>query len=302
MWQIFLMYALFGSVFTVGKAALAFSPPYFLTAGRMLLAGFLLLGYQWIKDPSSFKGITRWAPLLSGIAFFNVFVTNAFEFWGLQYMSAGKTSLLYSISPFAAALFAYLFKTEAMNKIKGAGIALGLLSFAPLLINPWQHPDGEIGKELAAEAALAVSALTSVIGWYLFKSLSSQSSLPGALINGISFVLAGVMSLAVSCTFEEMPPLSNLAEPKFLLAFFYIVLVHNLFCYAIYAKSLKSYSVTFLTFAGLSNPLFAAITGSFILQETVEWTFFMALLGGAAGLYLIFKGDELRSSEKVMPR
>ncbi|CRX39523.1 DMT family transporter [Estrella lausannensis] len=302
MWQIFLMYALFGSVFTVGKAALAFSPPYFLTAYRMLLSGGVLLVYQWIKDPSSIKEARKWGPLLLGIAFFNVFITNAFEFWGLQYMSAGKTSLLYSISPFAAALFAYLLSTEAMNRTKAAGIALGLFSFAPLLLNPWQQPGSDMRDELAAEAALAVSALTSVIGWYLFKSLSSQSALPGAAINGISFIIAGVMSLAVSLLFEEAPPLSNLVESKFLLAFFYIVLVHNLFCYAIYAKSLKSYSVTFLTFAGLSNPLFAAITGALILQETVEWPFYIALLGGAGGLYLIFRGDEISASQKATPR
>ena len=49
------MYAVWSSVFAVGKIALALSTPVFLTGFRMTLAAALLLGYMAITKSSSFK-------------------------------------------------------------------------------------------------------------------------------------------------------------------------------------------------------------------------------------------------------
>ena len=137
MWQVFLMYALFGSIFSVGKMGIAASQPYFLTGVRMFLAGGLMLGYLYLRSPKSLAIEKSDWLLLFLIAFFNVFITNAFEFWGLQYMSAGKTCLIYSLSPFAAALIAYFFGTDKMTWKKWMGLLIGFLSFCPMMSEPW---------------------------------------------------------------------------------------------------------------------------------------------------------------------
>ena len=75
----------------------------------------------------------------------------------------------------------------------------------------------------------------------------------------------------------------------------YITLIHNVLCYHIYAKSLNRFSVTFMSFAGITNPLFAALIGWWILGETVTIHFFLALLLVVIGLYTFSKEEPVVS-------
>jgi drug/metabolite transporter (DMT)-like permease len=293
MWQVFLMYALFGSIFTVGKVALAASQPFFLTGMRMLLAGAVMTVYLFFRQPAALRlSRSAWFTLF-WVAFFNVFVTNAFEFWGLQYMDAGKTCLIYSLSPFAAAFIGYFFHGERLSGKKWRGLAIGFLSFLPLMTAPWfeKSSANDSVMELWAEGALMVSALTAVVGWILVKKLMTEEEVAHPVINGLSFLLAGGMCLLTSLTVESWEPVPVSLWTDFLWTLLYIVIVHNLICYSIYASSLKRFSVTFMAFAGLSNPLFAGIFGWVFLQEQMTWAFCLALAGISMGLYLFYQEE-----------
>lgn len=294
MWQVFLMYALFGSIFSVGKIGIAAAQPYFLTGMRMFLAGGLMLGYLYWRSPRSVVIEKADWLLFFLVAFFNVFITNAFEFWGLQYMSAGKTCLIYSLSPFAAALIAYFFGTERMTARKWLGLLLGMLAFCPMMLGPWlSHEVAEThSMELLAEGALTISAITAVIGWTFVRKLTVEKKSAPILVNGVSFVLAGGMCLLTSLAIEDWKPIPVFSWPNFLMSLIYIVVIHNLICYSIYASSLQHFSVTFMAFAGLSNPLFAAGFGWLFLGEEVTFSFWIALLGICLGLYLFHKEEQ----------
>jgi drug/metabolite transporter (DMT)-like permease len=296
MWQVFLMYALFGSIFTVGKVGLAASQPYFLTGTRMLIAGGLLLGYFCYRHPDKKISFSKhdWQ-LLALVAFFNVFITNAFEFWGLQYMSAAKTCLIYSLSPFAAALIAYFFGTERLSGKKWLGLGIGFLSFGPLMLGPWLDGSqtGADSRELMAEGALAISAITAVIGWTFVRQLTVDKQMPHPLVNGISFLLAGILCMLTSLSIETWDPLPVFVWTDFLWSLIYIVLIHNLICYSIYAASLRRFSVTFMAFSGLSCPLFAALFGWLFLEEMLAASFWLAFAGILCGLYLFHQEDKL---------
>lgn len=295
MFQVFLMYALFGSIFAVGKVAIEASQPYFLTSTRMLLAGICIIGYLFVKNRSSLYVPRSLWKLFVLVALFNVFITNAFEFWGLQYMNAGKTCLIYSLSPFAAAIFAYAFGTEVMTRRKWLGLVIGMLAFFPMMLEPWlEESQGETRAiELLAEGALLISAITCVIGWYYVKKLTIGHQIPDAVVNGYSFLLAGVMCIVPSLLFEQWQPVPVMIRSDFLWTLLYIVIIHNLICYSIYAASLHRFSITFMTFAGLSNPLFAGFFGWVFLGEEMTLSFIVALIGITAGLAL-FSLDERR--------
>lgn len=294
MWQVFLMYALFGSIFSVGKIGIAASQPYFLTGMRMFLAGGLMLGYLYWRFPQSIKiDKSDWL-LFFLIAFFNVFITNAFEFWGLQYMSAGKTCLIYSLSPFAAAVIAYFFGTETMTGKKWMGLAVGMLAFCPLMLGPWLAKEtNEVSSmELLAEGALTISAITAVIGWTFVKKLTVDKNVSHMLVNAVSFLLAGGMCLVTSLAIESWDPVPVFSWPNFTWSLVYIVIIHNLICYTIYASSLQHFSVTFMAFAGLSNPLFAACFGWIFLGEVMSLAFWLAFVGIIFGLYLFYSEEK----------
>lgn len=300
MFQVFLMYALFGSIFSVGKIAVLASQPYFLTSIRMLLAGAYLSGYYFFKNRTQMSIPRSLWKLLILAAFFNVFITNAFEFWGLQYMSAGKTCLIYSLAPFVAAFIAYMFGTEIMTRKKWMGLVVGIVALSPMMLEPWlDEAQSELSAlELIAEGALLISAITSVIGWNFVKKLTVDHQIPGAVVNGYTFLLAGLMSLLPSFFFEVWAPVPVMVWSDFLWTLLYIVIIHNLICYSIYAASLHRFSVTFMTFAGLSGPLFAGLFGWIFLGEEITFSFIIALIGISAGL-VIFSLDE---SLKRVPR
>jgi drug/metabolite transporter (DMT)-like permease len=126
-----MMYAMWSSMFSLGKMALAHSTPLFLTSARMLLAGVVLLAFaRWQgKIKLSLKQVVS----LSVLAFFSIYLTNALEFWSLQHLTAAKTCFIYSLSPFFAALFSYLHFGEKMSARKWVGMLVGFIGFIPVL-------------------------------------------------------------------------------------------------------------------------------------------------------------------------
>lgn len=287
------MYALFGSIFSVGKIGVEASQPYFLTGIRMLLAGFMMTAYVYVKNPASLRLPRKFWSLLLGIAFFNVFITNAFEFWGLQYMTAGKTCLIYSLSPFVAAFIGYFSGSEVLTTRKWMGLGLGIAAFLPMMLTPWVESGEHQGPamELWAECALTVSAMTAVAGWILVKKLTVEHCISHTVVNAFSFLLAGMMCFGASLSVERWDPVPVTYWPDFIWTVLYIVVVHNIICYSIYASSLQRFSVTFLAFAGLSNPLFAGILGWAFLSEAMTAAFWVAMLGVFAGLYLYYQEE-----------
>ena len=114
---VFLLYALFASVFTVAKGALAYTAPVFLIGGRMATAGVLMLGYAALKCPHALRLSRRAFARVALLGIFNIYLTNVLEFWGLQYLTSFKTCFIYSLSPFLSALFSFfLLHSSILNR------------------------------------------------------------------------------------------------------------------------------------------------------------------------------------------
>jgi drug/metabolite transporter (DMT)-like permease len=294
MFLVFLMYALFASVFTAGKYTLQFVQPFFLTGIRMIFAGSILLLFIKIKYPEKLYVRKNHWTLLILIGLFNVFITNAFEFWGLQYMSSAKTCLIYSLSPFVAIVFSYVLLKEKMNLRKWIGLIIGLVGFVPIYLSRGGKEVNIIsfGVFSLAEIAVTISAFTAVIGWIFIKKLTKQMNYPFFTANAISFFIGGAMSLIVSAFFEKWRPLPVTNYEYFVYGLVYISIIHNVICYNLYAYSLQKFTINFMTFAGITSPVFTAIFGILFLKEKVGWPFFLSLFVVFLGL-LIFSIAEL---------
>jgi drug/metabolite transporter (DMT)-like permease len=135
MFYVLLLYALFASIFPISKIGLAYAQPLFLVGTRMALAGLILLGYQFFLKKQTFSiGRKAWWRLFL-LAVFNIYLTNAFEFWGLRYLTTSKTCFIYSLSPFLSALFSYFLFSEKLTGKKWMGLVVGFLGFLPILLN-----------------------------------------------------------------------------------------------------------------------------------------------------------------------
>ena len=131
---VFFCFFAWSTCFTLGKATLACSPPIFLTGIRMFLAGIIILTFlAFSKKELQIKKHQLFPLILFTIS--AVYLTNIFEFWGLQYLTAAKASLIYSLSPFMSALFSYFQFKEKITAKKFLGLLIGFVGFVPVLLS-----------------------------------------------------------------------------------------------------------------------------------------------------------------------
>lgn len=289
------MYATWSSIFSLGKYALQYSPPIFLTGFRMALAGALLLIYLAIAKRAQFKLEKKQLLSLTLLAFFSIYLTNILEFWGLQYLSAAKTCFLYSLSPFFAALFSYLHFKEKMNKQKWLGLCVGFIGFIPVLT--FQSGAEELLNAFSflswPTLAIMGAALFSVYGWILLRLVVKDSSVSPLMANGASMLLGGMLALFHSSfvdTWQPIPVQTGSFAP-FLKSTLFMTLISNIICYNLYGLLLKRFTATFLSFVGLLSPIFASLTAWIFLGEPLSWVIFLSTGIVSCGLFIVYQAE-----------
>lgn len=300
MFYVFLLYALFASVFTIAKTGLAYTSPLFLVGTRMLLAGMILLGYQFfIKKQTLSIGRKAWWRLLL-LAFFNIYLTNIFEFWGLRYLTTFKTCFIYSLSPFLSALFSYFLFSEKLTSKKWMGLMMGFLGFMPILLSQTstEEQTGHFFLFSWAELTVMMAAICSVYGWIVLRQLVNEHQLSPLMANGVSMLVGGILALGHSFTVEDWNPFPVTNYPIFLECTLLLIVISNLICYNLYGTLLKRYSATFMSFAGFTTPLFTALFGWLLLGEIVTWPFYLSFFIVFLGL-LLFDQEELKQSYQL---
>lgn len=294
---VFLLFALFASVFTVGKTALEFSDPFFLVGTRMMIAGVILISFEAIKRPNNLRFHKEdWLPIMK-LATFNIYLTNVFEFWGLQYLSSFKTCFIYSLSPFASALISYLVFSEAMTPKKWLGLTVGCIGFLPILFSHGgaEELTGGILFFSWPEIAVLCACLSSVYGWILLKGILNSGRYSPLSINGVSMLFGGGFALGHSWLSEPWNPVPVTEYVPFIECGIALIIISNFICYNLYGHLLKKYSATFLSFAGFTTPMFTALFGWFFLNETINMEFYVSGAIVFTGLFLFYQ-EELKLS------
>jgi drug/metabolite transporter (DMT)-like permease len=291
---------MFASVFTISKTGLTYAQPFFLVGTRMLLAGVILLSYQFFIKGKTFSFDRKtWGRLLL-LAVFNIYLTNVFEFWGLRYLTSFKTCFIYSLSPFLSAVFCYFMFSEKLTSKKWLGLIVGFLGFTPILLSQTSNEEqaGQLFFFSWAELSVMMAAICSVYGWIMLKQLVNEHQLSPLMANGMSMFVGGALALGHSLAVEDWNPLPVTNFPIVLECTLLLIFISNLICYNLYGTLLKRYSATFMSFAGFTTPLFTALFAWFILGETVTWPFYLSFIIVLMGL-LIFDQEELKQSYQL---
>lgn len=292
---VFLLYALFGSVFTIAKVGLEYTTPLFFVGSRMLVAGICILTYAYFKEPTKFLSNFRNGSTILKLGFFNIYLTNVFEFWGLQYLTSFKTCFIYSLSPFLSALFSYFIFSERLTSRKWLGFAVGIFGFVPILMAQGQGEDlaGQLFVFSWAELSVLAATITSVYGWILLRLLVNEKGHSPFIVNGLSMVFGGALALLHSFFTEAWDPIPVTEFLPFAEAAIGLMIISNFICYNLYGFLLKRFSATFMSFAGFTTPVFAALNGFIFLNETITLPFVFSMVLVFAGLTLFYQ-DELQ--------
>lgn len=284
---VFLIYALMALTFLVGQQALKLVAPIWFIGFRMTIAGILLLTFLYFFKTKLLKiNKSDWGKFLK-VALFHAYIPFITEFWGLQYLSAPKTALLFNFTPVVTAIFSYFMLREKLIWQQILGLIIGILGFVPILFElaPTELLAGELFKISLPEIAIIISVITSVYAWLTVQDLVKKNYDP-ILVNGVGMLLGGLLAFMTSLFCETWPSL-NLVDFKLLLLWSGIlILISNLIFYNLYAKLLKQYSATLLAFAGLFTPLFAAIWELIFRGHLMSWNFYFSLIIVSVGLSL----------------
>ncbi|MEC7840189.1 MAG: DMT family transporter [Chlamydiota bacterium] len=292
---VFVLFALFASVFTVGKTALEFTQPFFLVGSRMLLAGSILLTYEYFKNPGNLKIQKKHFKLILLLATFNIYLTNTFEFWGLQYLSSFKACFIYSLSPFAAAIISYFVFSEKLSRKKWLGLSVGCVGFLPILIAQDSSETGlnHVFFFSLAEIAVLAACISSVYGWIILRQVVRDGGYSALTANGYSMLIGGSFALFHSAITESWDPIPTSNFTIFVETGLALIIISNFLAYNLYGYLLKRYSATFISFAGFTTPMFTALFGWMFLGEVVTWQFYVSSVIVFSGLYL-FNQEELK--------
>ncbi|MFI4938176.1 MAG: DMT family transporter [Candidatus Berkiellales bacterium] len=301
---VILLFALFASLFTFSKTALEYSEPFFLIGSRMTLAGILLLCHQFYFNRPAFKIKMEHVIPLIMLGLVSIYITNIAEIWGIQFMSSAKACLIYSLSPFIAALIAYLMLKEKLTIKKWLGLCIGFIGLTPILFT--QSSTAELAKDLLfiswAEIALIVAVFASVYGWILLKKIINDYHYTPIMANGVSMLMGGVLALFHSYlsgeTWAPFPITTGKYAP-FIECALWMTLISNVVCYNLYGYLLKRFSATFMSLAGLVTPLFASLFGWYFLNENITWHFFASMLLFSIGLAIFYQEELATDLAKV---
>lgn len=299
---VLLLFALFASLFGLSKETLKFSEPFFLIGSRMTFAGIILLLHQHFFNRKAFQiKLSHIKPLFL-LGFSNIYLTNVCEIWGIQHMVSAKACLIYSLSPFLAAIMAYFVLRETLSRTKWLGLCTGILGLIPIFMI--QSPTEKIGGDITfisfAEIALLVAVFCSVWGWILLKKIINELHYTPLMANGISMTLGGTLALLHSyCAGEAWTPIPVTAIGPFIQNSLVMCLISNFICYNLYGYLLKRYSATFMSFSGLTTPFFAAFFSWFFLGEIITWHYFLSIFLFSIGL-TIFYQEELKSERIIL--
>ncbi|MGE0207115.1 MAG: DMT family transporter [Candidatus Babeliales bacterium] len=293
--SILFLYALCASSFTISKAILAYSPPIFFVGVRMVWAAAVLFGILKLYDKKSYsiKKADCW--LFFNIIIFHIYCAYVFDIWSLQFMTSFKSSFFFNLSPFITAILSFFMFGEVMTAKKLVGMIIGFLGFIPMITQqaPQEAAWGEILGVSWPEIVLLGSIVSSCIGWISMRKLMHSGSYSPLFINGVGMLGGGLLALGTSYVTETWSIHIVSEWWPFLALTALIIIVCNGIFYNLYGYLLKEYTATFLSFAGFTTSLFAALFGVIFLGETVTWHFFIASAIVSMGLYIFYQ-EELR--------
>ncbi len=291
---IILLQALFATSFPMGKYLLSFTSPLFLSGTRMLIAGGILLIYQYFLPLAEFKIKRKHFWIFAQITVLGMFATYGLRLYALEVLPVWKVSFFYNFSPFLSALYAYFLFKERLSFKQWFGLSIGLIGMMPMLISksPEEATLGEFFYISIYELFLIISVSLHCYSWLLIQKLVKHKKYDTSIVNGICMASGGLLSLIASYALEGPAQVSDpIAFSKGLII---MIFISNILCHNIYAGLLKKYSATFMSFTSFLSPLFAALYGWAFFQETISWHFYLSISIVLVGLYIFYQ-DELKN-------
>ncbi|ACV48466.1 MULTISPECIES: DMT family transporter [Halomicrobium] len=284
-----LLAMLWGTSFVAIKAGLEDLPPVLFAAVRYDLAGVLMLAYaaattdDWLpRSRADWIAVAISATLV-------IALYNAFLFVGERDVTSAVAAILIATNPILATAFSRaLLPDERLSTVGTVGLLLGFVGVG-LVTRP--DVTGGLSAELVASGFVLLAALSIALGSVLLQRVDSGLGTEGlvAWSNGVGAVLLHAISGALPN--ESLGGLTLTAES--VVAIVYLAVFASVIGYFVYFRLLGRLGAIQINLVSYATPVFAAVTGWLLLEETIDATTVTGFLVVLVG-FLLLKRDAIR--------
>ncbi|KAI5057286.1 hypothetical protein GOP47_0027301 [Adiantum capillus-veneris] len=295
-----------GTAMVAMKGVLPKAGPLFVAATRLIPSGFLLIAFARFQNRKQPSGLRAWL----AIALFALVDASCFQGFlaeGLKRTSAGLGSVIIDSQPLTVAVLASIFFGETIGALGILGLATGVIGLL-LLEVPTQVIEDFFkghGPTLIEESS-AIS--TSFNSWSIWDSgewwmlLAAQSMAVGTVMvrwlcqfadpvmaTGWHLVLGGIPLLTLAGIQHDPALAGHIGDLQLVdwLALFYTSLFGSAVSYGVFFYNASRGSLTKLSSLTFLTPMFAALFGYLLLQETLNEPQLVGACITLASIYLI---------------
>jgi drug/metabolite transporter (DMT)-like permease len=285
-----LLALIWGSLFIFIELGLPYIPPVLFAALRHDIAAVFTVAYA--ASVTSYwypRNRADWWLVALGAVFF-VGLYNGFLFMGQEGVTGGMAAILVAMNPIFAALFGWLLIPH--SRLAGPGIVGLVLGFVGVSLVARPDFSAPFQSESIGAALVLLSTLCLAFGSVLVERAESDLSTEGFV--AWSNVFGAVFLHAISFGL----PGESLAQAEFsgvaLGSLLYLAIVGSAVSAVLYFVLLDELGAVEINLVSYAAPIFTAILGWFVLEETLTLLSIAGFICIFAGFALI-KRRELRT-------
>ncbi|KAL9320189.1 hypothetical protein ACSQ67_012028 [Phaseolus vulgaris] len=260
--------------------------PFFVSAFRLIPAGFLLVGFAASRGKSLPSGFNAWLSITL-FALVDATCFQGFLAEGLQRTSAGLGSVIIDSQPLTVAVLAALLFGESIGVVGAAGLVLGVIGLVLLELPALSFDESNFSLWGSGEWWMLLAAQSMAVGTVMVRWVSKYSD--SVMATGWHMIIGGLPLLLFSVLNNDPAVSGSLKEYSStdILALLYTSVFGSAVSYGVFFYSATKGSLTKLSSLTFLTPMFASIFGFLYLGETFSPVQLVGALITVVGIYMV---------------
>ncbi|MCL7049377.1 hypothetical protein MKW94_006359 [Papaver nudicaule] len=275
-----------GTAMVAMKEVFPKAGPFFVSAFRLIPAGFMLVAFAGLRGRKQPSGVMAWV----SIALFGLVDAACFQGFlaeGLQRTSAGLGSVIIDSQPLTVAILASLLFGESIGAVGAAGLVLGVVGLLLLELPALSLEGSNSSLWGSGEWWMLLAAQSMAVGTVMVRWVSKYSD--PIMATGWHMVIGGVPLLVISILNHDPAISGGLQElnTNDILALIYTSIFGSAISYGVYFYNASRGSLTKLSSLTFLTPMFASIFGYLYLGETFSELQVFGALVTVVAIYMV---------------
>ncbi|PIN15670.1 hypothetical protein CDL12_11680 [Handroanthus impetiginosus] len=248
-----------GTAMVAMKEVLPKTGPFFVSAFRLIPAGFLLVGFAAARGRALPSGLNAWLSI-SAFALVDASFFQGFLAEGLERTTAGLGSVIIDSQPLTVAILASLFFGESIGYTGAAGLVLGVIGLLLLEVPALSFDANNFSLWGSGEWWMLLAAQSMAVGTVMVRWVSKYSD--PVMATGWHMVIGGLPLLAISILNHDPALLSfNELTTSDILSLLYTSIFGSAISYGVFFYNATGGSLTKLSSLTFLTPMFASVFG-----------------------------------------